>query len=70
MERMRRGNSNGFQHALVRRELEDSLPLCHPNDDYLKDFQPMSRKFYYNIEKQMNFNYLNFFWFSHFFSPR
>lgn len=23
-----------------RRELADSLPLCHPNEDYLKDFQP------------------------------
>lgn len=24
-----------------RRELAESLPLCHPNDDYLKDFTPM-----------------------------
>lgn len=24
-----------------RRELADSLPLCHPNEDYLKDFQPI-----------------------------
>lgn len=35
---------NGF-HSLVtdpRKELADSLPLCHPNDDYLKDFTPMS----------------------------
>lgn len=23
-----------------RRELAESLPLCHPNEDYLKDFQP------------------------------
>lgn len=23
-----------------KRELRDSLPLCHPNEDYLKDFQP------------------------------
>lgn len=38
-------NSNGY-HSLVmdpRRELADSLPICHP-DDYLTDFQPMSRK--------------------------
>lgn len=35
---------NGF-HSLVtdpRKELADSLPLCHPNDDYLKDFTPMT----------------------------
>ncbi|XP_029712205.2 WD repeat-containing and planar cell polarity effector protein fritz isoform X1 [Aedes albopictus] len=24
-----------------KRELAESLPLCHPNDDYLKDFTPM-----------------------------
>lgn len=24
-----------------RRELAESLPLCHPNDDYLKDFSPV-----------------------------
>lgn len=47
MDRMRRtnANSNGY-HSLVmdpRRELADSLPICHP-DDYLTDFQPMSRK--------------------------
>lgn len=24
-----------------KRELADSLPLCHPNEDYLKDFTPM-----------------------------
>lgn len=37
--------SNGF-HSIgltdPRRELADSLPLCHPNDDYLKDFTPMN----------------------------
>lgn len=35
---------NGY-HPMVtdpRRELADSLPLCHPNDEYLKDFTPMS----------------------------
>ncbi|CAG9820267.1 unnamed protein product [Phaedon cochleariae] len=26
-----------------RRELADSLPLCHPNEDYLKDFAPVRR---------------------------
>lgn len=40
--------SNGF-HSIgmtdPRRELADSLPLCHPNDDYLKDFTPMNGKF-------------------------
>lgn len=25
-----------------RRELAESLPLCHPNEDYLKDFSPVS----------------------------
>ncbi|TMW49356.1 hypothetical protein DOY81_005574 [Sarcophaga bullata] len=24
-----------------KKELQDSLPLCHPNDDYLKDFNPL-----------------------------
>uniref|UniRef100_A0A1A9ZIU3 WD repeat-containing and planar cell polarity effector protein fritz n=1 Tax=Glossina pallidipes TaxID=7398 RepID=A0A1A9ZIU3_GLOPL len=24
-----------------KKELADSLPLCHPNDDYLKDFNPL-----------------------------
>lgn len=24
-----------------KKELADSLPLCHPNDDYLKDFDPL-----------------------------
>ncbi|KXJ73953.1 hypothetical protein RP20_CCG014676 [Aedes albopictus] len=28
-----------------KRELAESLPLCHPNDDYLKDFTPMQGKF-------------------------
>uniref|UniRef100_A0A182QNS5 WD repeat-containing and planar cell polarity effector protein fritz n=1 Tax=Anopheles farauti TaxID=69004 RepID=A0A182QNS5_9DIPT len=27
--------------AVVPRELAESLPLCHPNEDYLKDFTPM-----------------------------
>lgn len=40
--------ANGFNnHPSSRltdpqRELADSLPLCHPNDDYLKDFTPVS----------------------------
>lgn len=25
-----------------KKELADSLPLCHPNDDYLKDFNLIS----------------------------
>uniref|UniRef100_A0A1B0GKH0 Putative fritz isoform a n=1 Tax=Lutzomyia longipalpis TaxID=7200 RepID=A0A1B0GKH0_LUTLO len=35
--------SNGY-HQITdpQRELADSLPLCHPNDEYLKDFTPMS----------------------------
>lgn len=51
MDRMRRNHSNGFHPSGMdrmdpRRELRESLPLCHPNnhDDYLKDFTPMSRK--------------------------
>lgn len=39
--------SNGFHSTGMmdpRRELADSLPLCHPNDDYLKDFTPMNGK--------------------------
>lgn len=44
---MRRNHSNGFHPPGMdpRRELRESLPLCHPHDDYLKDFTPMSRKF-------------------------
>lgn len=44
MDRIKR-QPNGYHHPLVtdpKRELADSLPLCHPNDEYLKDFQPMS----------------------------
>lgn len=44
---MKKAGSNGFPRPLgmdSRRELQDSLPLCHPHDDYLKDFQPISRK--------------------------
>lgn len=26
-----------------QKELADSLPLCHPNEDYLKDFAPVRR---------------------------
>lgn len=46
IDRMKR--SNGF-HSIgltdPRRELADSLPLCHPNDDYLKDFTPMNGEY-------------------------
>lgn len=37
---------NGFHKLMTdpQRELADSLPLCHPNDEYLKDFTPMSGK--------------------------
>lgn len=34
---------NGFRMD-PRRELADSLPLCHPQDEYLKLFTPMSGK--------------------------
>lgn len=36
--------SNGFYQSVTdpRRELAESLPLCHPNDDYLKDFNPVA----------------------------
>lgn len=42
MDRLKR--PNGFRSRLTeqQKELADSLPLCHPNDDYLKDFAPMS----------------------------
>uniref|UniRef100_A0A182J9D5 WD repeat-containing and planar cell polarity effector protein fritz n=1 Tax=Anopheles atroparvus TaxID=41427 RepID=A0A182J9D5_ANOAO len=30
-----------FPIADPKRELAESLPLCHPNEDYLKDFTPM-----------------------------
>lgn len=38
---------NGFHKLMTdpQRELADSLPLCHPNDEYLKDFTPMSGNF-------------------------
>lgn len=43
-DRMKR--ANGFHKLMTdpQRELADSLPLCHPNDEYLKDFTPMSGK--------------------------
>lgn len=34
---------SGMQRLMYtdpRKELMESLPLCHPNEDYLKDFQP------------------------------
>lgn len=48
---MRRNHANGFHPMGMdpRRELQESLPLCHPHDDYLKDFQPMSRKFLQSV---------------------
>ncbi|KAH8271671.1 hypothetical protein KR044_000746 [Drosophila immigrans] len=30
------------RHLNPRKELADSLPLCHPNDEYLKDFNPIT----------------------------
>ncbi|XP_053961395.1 WD repeat-containing and planar cell polarity effector protein fritz [Anastrepha ludens] len=39
---------NGYSRPLSRnitnpkKELADSLPLCHPHDEYLKDFNPLS----------------------------
>ncbi|XP_039949837.1 WD repeat-containing and planar cell polarity effector protein fritz [Bactrocera tryoni] len=39
---------NGYSRPLPRnitnpkKELADSLPLCHPHDEYLKDFNPLS----------------------------
>ncbi|XP_028133265.1 WD repeat-containing and planar cell polarity effector protein fritz-like [Diabrotica virgifera virgifera] len=27
-----------------QKELADSLPLCHPNEDYLKDFTPVKKE--------------------------
>lgn len=39
------GSSNGIERLRYtdpRRELADSLPLCHPDEDFLKDFQPAS----------------------------
>lgn len=39
---------NGYARPLTmttltnpKKELADSLPLCHPNDEYLKDFNPL-----------------------------
>ncbi|XP_059613987.1 WD repeat-containing and planar cell polarity effector protein fritz [Phlebotomus argentipes] len=35
--------ANGWSQITdPQKELADSLPLCHPNDEYLKDFTPMS----------------------------
>lgn len=40
-DRMKR--KPGFSNMMdPRRELAESLPLCHPNEDYLKDFSPVS----------------------------
>lgn len=38
-DRMKRKPFSGMMDP--RRELAESLPLCHPNDDYLKDFSPV-----------------------------
>lgn len=38
-ERMKRKPYPGMMDP--RRELAESLPLCHPNEDYLKDFCPV-----------------------------
>ncbi|XP_058116655.1 WD repeat-containing and planar cell polarity effector protein fritz [Anopheles ziemanni] len=35
------GYGGPFPIADPKRELAESLPLCHPNEDYLKDFTPM-----------------------------
>lgn len=40
IDRMKKQNGHG-RGTDPRRELADSLPLCHPNDEYLKDFTPM-----------------------------
>ncbi|XP_053693139.1 WD repeat-containing and planar cell polarity effector protein fritz [Sabethes cyaneus] len=40
-EKVRKSPSYNPLIADPRRELAESLPLCHPNDDYLKDFTPM-----------------------------
>lgn len=40
IDRMKKPNGHG-RVTDPRRELADSLPLCHPNDEYLKDFTPM-----------------------------
>uniref|UniRef100_A0A6B2E8R7 Uncharacterized protein n=1 Tax=Phlebotomus kandelakii TaxID=1109342 RepID=A0A6B2E8R7_9DIPT len=40
-ERSKRSNGYHQIHD-PQKELADSLPLCHPNDEYLKDFTPMS----------------------------
>lgn len=43
---------NGYSRPLPRnitnpkKELADSLPLCHPHDEYLKDFNPLSAGIY------------------------
>ncbi|KAF5300026.1 hypothetical protein FQR65_LT09283 [Abscondita terminalis] len=34
-----------------QKELADSLPLCHPNEDYLKDFTPVRHETEDNIRK-------------------
>lgn len=55
-----------------KRELAESLPLCLGNEDYLKDFQPLSSKyfilpdmvFYICVLRNINLNILyhfNFF---------
>lgn len=39
------GAINGrMRYTDPKRELAESLPLCHPNEDYLKDFQPARSK--------------------------
>jgi hypothetical protein len=42
-----------------RRELAESLPLCHPNEDYLKDFLPVAKEAKKG-EKKPQINIVNF----------
>lgn len=45
-ERMKRKTifPPGFDPVTIKRELAESLPLCHPNEEYLKDFLPAPEK--------------------------
>jgi len=51
---------NGYSRPAARhltnpkKELADSLPLCHPNDEYLKDFNPITTsRFIVTLKKSL-----------------
>lgn len=43
-----------------QKELADSLPLCHPNEDYLKDFAPVRKSETSDVAPQAKIKVVHF----------